>query len=222
LKDLQIETFENENKNSKKELDRVNIEILRLSEFNSRLENINLKRKKYIVIKESLDIKTGIPLILLGSYMENIKHITNDLLSIAFKNNFLIDFNVTDTEFNIPVIKDNDVTEDINECSDGQIALCKTSLSLGIIIEAISKSPKKYNVVYLDEVDSTLDVENKLAFLSILDRQLKLLDSEQCFVITHNDNFSQADVGLILLRNANVNTDDKDFMCNKEIIHDFR
>jgi Fe-S cluster assembly ATPase SufC len=219
---LQIETFENENKNSKKELDRVNIEILRLSEFNSRLENINLKRKKYIVIKESLDIKTGIPLILLGSYMENIKHITNDLLSIAFKNNFLIDFNVTDTEFNIPVIKDNDVTEDINECSDGQIALCKTSLSLGIIIEAISKSPKKYNVVYLDEVDSTLDVENKLAFLSILDRQLKLLDSEQCFVITHNDNFSQADVGLILLRNANVNTDDKDFMCNKEIIHDFR
>jgi len=203
-------------------LNALSLKKARIEEYVIRKDILDLRRKKYLVIKDTVDIKTGIPLVLLGNYIESIKHVTNRLLDIAFQDNFRIDFLISDSEFSIPVIKNNDVTRDIIECSDGQKAVTKTALSLGIIMEAILSSPKKYNIVYLDEVDATLDIENKQAFLGILDSQLDMLDNEQCFIITHNDNFNQAELGLILLKNANVDTEDEAFMFNKEIIADFR
>lgn len=203
-------------------LDSLKMKKIRFDEFDERKNKVIEKRKIYQYIRDAVDMKTGIPLILLGSYVEDIKINTNNLLSKAFKNDFVVSFKITDSEFSIPVFKNNSIADDILECSGGQQALVKTALSLGIITQAIKTSSKGYNIIYLDEIDAELDTTNRRAFINILNTQLDILNNEQCFVITHNDGFTQADVGLVLLPGAAVDTDDSDFMQNKDIIADFR
>ena len=103
--------------------------------------------------------------------------------------------------------------------SSGEMSLIKISLSIGIIINAIKDMNIKYNIPLLDEIDGQLDINNKMAFINILQLQMKLLDASQCFVITHNDNFSDADLGLILLDGHTIDINDELFMSNKYIIY---
>jgi ABC-type iron transport system FetAB ATPase subunit len=46
----------------------------------------------------------------------------------------------------------------------------------------------EYNIPLLDEVDGPLHKSDKRKFISILLKHLKENRSEQCFVITHDDN----------------------------------
>jgi DNA repair exonuclease SbcCD ATPase subunit len=219
---IEIETQKLSTSKLENSLNEKKLQHLRFEEYEKRRDNVLEKRTKYQYVKDALDIKTGIPLILLGDYVENIKHTTNKLLNLAFKGDFEIDFKISDNEFSIPVYKNSKVTKDILECSGGQKALVKTSLSLGIVTQVISTTDKSYNIIYLDEIDAELDKDNKRSFLDILNMQLDTLNNEQCFIISHNDNFSQSELGLILLKNAVVDTNDEIFMQNKEIIADFR
>ena len=184
-----------------------------------RKEKLEATRKTLAVIKDALDLRTGIPLVLVGEYLNSIRNETNNLLNIAYQGKFYIDFDISDKEFAIPVYN-NGVRSaaDVTECSQGEVSLVKTSLSLGIIVEAIKNLPKHYNVVYLDEIDAELDSKNRLRFIDMLERQLDILGSLQCFVITHNDCFFTASAGLILLPDHIVDTNDKDFMQNKDVI----
>jgi DNA repair exonuclease SbcCD ATPase subunit len=141
---------------------------------------------------------------------------------MAFKGNFIIDFAISDTEFSIPVYKNGVKNgDDIKECSQGEISMVKTSLSLGIVSEAIKSSTNGYNIACLDEIDAELDKKNRAAFTEILDRQLDSLDSEQCFIITHNDAFMASRAALILLPGNTVDKDDELFMNNKDVVFEF-
>lgn len=205
------------------ELASYNAKLARIEEYETRQHELTSTRDTLKVIKESLDIKTGIPLYILGNYLEGIKEETNRLLGLAFGDGFSIDFNVSDTDFNIPVYKNGvPFGKDITDCSQGETALVKCSLSLGITSRAIRQSDTKYNLVYLDEVDAELDTNNRYKFLEILEKQLDALACEQCFAITHNDAFLNAEVGLVMLRGASFDTTDASAMFNKEVIADFR
>ena len=215
LKDLDnnIETLDNE-------IISLKLKILKYTDLEDKLKLITENRKHYLIIKDALDIKTGIPLVLLGKYMEDIKVNTNKLLKMAFNHPFSIDFKLTDTEFKVPVLKNGKTKDDVSLCSSGQVSLIKIALSLGIIIQAIQNLPKKYNIPVLDELDGQLDPRNRTAFINILHAQIKLLNAEQCFIISHNDNFADAELGLILLEDALVDCTDPLFMSNKEIVFD--
>jgi DNA repair exonuclease SbcCD ATPase subunit len=205
------------------ELTSYNAKLVRITEYEERQETLMQSRDLLKVVKEALDIKTGIPLYLLGSYLEGIKEETNRLLNLAFGDGFSIDFEVSDTEFNIPVYKNGTpFGKDITDCSQGETALVKCSLSLGITSRAIRQAETKYNLVYLDEVDAELDTNNRYKFLEILEKQLDALACEQCFVITHNDAFLNAEVGLIMLKGATFDISDESAMFNKDVIADFR
>lgn len=199
------------------------LKLSRIAEFNTRKEALLASKEKLQIVKEAIDIKTGIPLHILGGYLDEIKHATNDLLALVFDNDLEIDFSVTDSDFSIPVYQNGvPYNDDVTSCSQGETALIKCCLSLGITSYAAKLSHNKYNIVCLDEIDAELDKSKRLKFMDILSRQLAMLNSEQCFVVTHNDAFQTADIGMILLPDANVDTDDADFMANKEIIGDFR
>lgn len=204
-------------------LNKQRLKLERISEYNERKEALAATRDQLRVIKDALDIKTGMPLYVLGAYLDEIKETTNDLLSIAFKNSFAIDFQISDSDFSIPVYQDGVLyNKDVLSCSQGETALVKCSLSLGISSQAIKRSDNKYNIVYLDEIDSELDTSNRQRFIEILERQLDALSCEQCFIITHNDAFSSAEVGLILLEGANIDTEDEVFMFNKEVVFNIK
>jgi DNA repair exonuclease SbcCD ATPase subunit len=206
-----------------KEVATYSTKLARIEEYEERKANLMDSREVLKVVKDALDIKTGIPLHILGSYLDGIKEETNRLLTLALGDGFAIDFNVSDTDFSIPVYKNGfPYAKDITECSQGETALVKCSLSLGITSRAIRQSDTKYNLVYLDEVDAELDTTNRYKFLDILEKQLDALACEQCFVITHNEAFASAEIGVVLLKGANFDTSDETTMFNKTVVADFR
>jgi DNA repair exonuclease SbcCD ATPase subunit len=187
-----------------------------------RKEKLEINRKKLAIIKDALDMRTGIPLVLVGEYLNGIRNGTNNLLQIAYKGKFYIDFDISDKEFSIPVYDNGTKSAtDIKECSQGEVSLVKTSLSLGIVVQAIQNLIKQYNIVYLDEIDAELDSSNRMKFLDMLDRQLDILGSMQCFVITHNNCFFNSSAGLVLLPNHSIDITDDEFMQNKDVIAEF-
>ena len=72
----------------------------------------------------------------------------------------------------------------------------------------ITQSIKDYNILLLDEIDSTLDTSNREKFLQILEKQMEMIDGEQIFVISHNNMFNMYPVDIIDMQNK-VNSDNK-------------
>ncbi|BDH16400.1 MAG: double-stranded DNA repair protein Rad50 [Bacteriophage sp.] len=214
-----LTTLEQQLDNIQTQLSEVRLEESRLKDFTNRKELLEKDRGTLLLLKEALDVKTGIPLVLVGEYLNTIRNSCNNLLNIAYKGKFYIDFEISDRDFSISVFKNGTKTaNDIKECSQGEISLVKTSLSLGIIAQAIKSVDKQFNIVYLDEIDAEFDSTNRLLFLDILEEQLNALNSNQCFIITHNDCFFNNEAALVLLNGANVDINDEEFMDNKDII----
>jgi DNA repair exonuclease SbcCD ATPase subunit len=225
IKDIQTRQIDaDENvENVTDDLNKQKLKLERIKEYRERKDKLTATRDKLMIVRDSLDIKTGMPLYVLGAYLDDIKDSTNELMTMAFGESFFIDFVISDSEFSIPVYRDNvKYANDVLECSQGETALVKCSLSLGITSQAIKNNENKYSIICLDEIDAELDHEKRQQFISILERQMDKLNSQQCFMITHNDAFHAAELGLIVLKGANVDLSDDGFMANKDVIADFR
>lgn len=199
-------------------LDKANRDYYLVESINKELSEISSVYDKIISVNTSLDPKKGIPLIFINNYLTDIAERANDLLDMAYKGNFFIKFEVNEKEFKIIVVKgDGTELEDISLASQGETAMTNTSLSLSML----ANITKGYNIMYFDEVDGTLDNENRRNFLSVLDRQIKTLGSEQTFIISHNNEFYSADVDLILLDKyeTKIDINDKQLMANKTILY---
>ena len=142
--------------------------------------------------------------------------IANKLLDVAFNGKFQIEeFEVTDKDFFIKLRKeDGELVPDILNASQGERALVSVAISMALI----QQSMRKYNILLLDEIDSELDANNRRAFFNILETQFEMLGIEQCFLITHNNEFDTYNTDLILMKNHNIDTTDSEFMSNKTII----
>lgn len=203
-----INILNNKYENAKKSLYLANDIIGRINEIEGNFDNIKM-------IKEALDPKCGIPLIFIDNYLKDIAKRANELLSIAYNGQFMINFEVTSSDFFIKVIKaDGTVLKDISEASQGEMSLTNISLSLAMIEKMI----KKYNIIYLDEIDCTLSTENRRMFIQLLENQISKLNIEQVFIISHNNEFHTYPVDLILLKDNDADIHNKEFMEGKNII----
>ena len=181
----------------------------KLKALESTINNIEL-------VKDALDPKRGIPLIFMTNYLNIISSAANILLDRAYGGDFKIAFKVTAKDFLISVYKsDGTVLNDISEASQGEIALTTISLSLAMMENLLSDC--KYNILYLDEVDATLSTGNRRIFLELLRLQMEK-NIEQCFVISHNDEFYSCAVDLILFKENNIDQEDVSLMENKNIL----
>lgn len=177
-------------------------------DFSENFENIK-------TIKESLDPNRGIPLYFIKSYLEKTRDIANNLLQLAFKNLFEIDFVTNSSEFFIRVRTGESVKNDIVEASQGEVALTTISISLALIEQSLGK----FNVLFLDEIDGPLDASNRANFINIIETQAAKLGIEQIFVISHNDVFDLCSSNLILLDGYTINETDEEYLKNKKIIY---
>lgn len=214
-RDIKLETLEkvsdlNESSlDLKKKIDLINWEI---NKFNTEIFNLKVKLKDFIslneereilnekfddvnIIRESLSSNKGIPLLYMQLYLKNTKLFVNELLKIVYADNFEIDdFDINESEFNIPYIKNNIRISDVVYASQGE----KSFLSLALSFALINQSIKDYNILLLDEIDATLDTKNRAMFLNILEKQMESIGSEQIFLITHNNMFENYPVDIIL------------------------
>ena len=194
-------------------------EIRRLDEYEAQKASIQGKHRVLAIVRRATNVIEGIPLYLIRGYLERIRRLTNDLLAVAYSGSFHLEpFSLTPTDFHIPVRKSNGSRcMDILDTSQGEVSLTKTALSFAIFKYALGR----YDILALDEIDATLDAANRESFISMLDRQIEEIGLEQIFVISHNRNFYESDLGLVCFKGHGLDLADKAFMLNKVVLADF-
>jgi DNA repair exonuclease SbcCD ATPase subunit len=212
-----IDTNNKQLKPLKDKLKTVQRDLVIIDDCVTRLKDVEENYDSIRIIKDALDPKKGIPLFFIDNYLKDIAVRANNLLSVAYGDAFKIKFDISASDFFINVFKaDGTFLSDIKEASQGETSLTTVSLSLGMIERMMAST--KYNILYLDEVDSTLSTKNRRLFITLLENQLEKLGIEQVFVISHNNEFESHPTDMILLKENNVDVDDKEFMQNKNIV----
>lgn len=162
--------------------------------LNKELKKFNKIYEEMTFVKYSFSSKEGIPLHKIGRYLSNTEKITNELLDIAYDGKIFIEkFNITASEFSIPFYNRGVRLEDVKYASQGELSFLSIALSFALSSQAFNK----YNIMLLDEIDGALDTRNREKFIEILENQIKRINSEQNFLITHNSMFSSYPVDII-------------------------
>lgn len=159
---------------------------------------------KMIIIRDALSSKQGIPIQFIGNYLRNIEALTNDLLNIVYDGKISIDnFELSSTNFSIPYFNNGVRIPDVKYASQGELSFLSIALSFALS----NQSLKHYNIMLLDEIDGPLDVDNRWKFIKILEKQIESINCEQCFLITHNNNFENYPVDVLDLNSYGCSED---------------
>ena len=150
------------------------------------IRDLDLYNKNFSIletIRYYLSPTTGIQTVFMRTYMGNIILKANELLSLIFNGQFIIQpFVINEAEFRIPCLGDGLVNDDISSMSTSQICMISMILSFAIL----SNSSTDYNILKLDEIDGGLDTENRIQFIGLLKQLISMVGCEQCFLISHN------------------------------------
>ena len=193
---------------AKKELTEVEDQMNNIRITISAYKSIQKDLKKYnkiydemVLVKESLSSSKGIPIRFIKNYLGNTEEITNELLDIAFNGKIFIDkFKITQDEFTIPFYNDGKLLPDVKLASQGETSF----ISIALAFALSSQTMHEYNIMLLDEIDATLDVQFREKFLKILENQIDRINAEQCFLITHGNMFSSYPVDVIHFGNDSL------------------
>lgn len=150
------------------------------------IRDLDLYNKNFSIletIRYYLSPTTGIQTVFMRTYMGNIILKANELLSLIFNGQFIIQpFVINEAEFRIPCLGNGLVNDDISSMSTSQICMISMILSFAIL----SNSSTDYNILKLDEIDGGLDTENRIQFIGLLKQLITMVGCEQCFLISHN------------------------------------
>ena len=108
----------------------------------------------------------------------------------------LCQFVINDHEFRIPGMGIGLLNDDISSMSTSETCMISMILSFAILQQASTD----YNILILDEIDGGLDTHNRLTFLNVLEELINMLNVEQCFIISHNDEINLKDCDIIMLK----------------------
>jgi DNA repair exonuclease SbcCD ATPase subunit len=212
--DVSLADLRKRKADSEKELSTDNNMLYRVQSTKTTLEEIQKNYGTLSLLVEALSPTKGIPLVFINSYLEKTKFIVNELLSLAYGDDFEVDFVLNQSDFLIRIRAGENIKEDIKEASQGEVALTTISLSLALIQQSI----EKFNILTLDEIDGPLDESNRQNFITILNKQVDSMGIEQVFVISHNNAFDSEDMDLIMLRGSPIDINNQEFMNNKRVV----
>lgn len=171
------------------------VKISKLDEYQTRYDEFQASYVKQVAVRDACDPKKGLPLAFMREFMASTEVTANTLFDMAFRGRFRVGFEVSEKEFKVPVLKDDgDILPDVSYASDGERALVKTIVSLALLSRYVNVFP----ILAMDEVDATLDEEHRGNFAQILDNQVEELDLSQVFAISHNENFRDPSVSVVL------------------------
>ena len=176
-----------------------------------------LEEQKYLTAMcDAVSSKKGIPMKMVRLFFDSCRGTINDFLYMVSEDNFeILDFDITEKEFKIPYYTGGVAIDDISKASQGQTSLASIAISFALVKELMIRnrsSNSEYNVPLLDEVDAGLHKTDKPKLLSILMKYLDDIQSEQCFIITHNDDLllnSAISPQIIVTSNDEVINQDK-------------
>lgn len=149
------------------------------------------------VLKHYSSPTTGIQLVFMELYMGKIISLANELLSLLFNGQFVIQpFVINESEFRIPCLGKGYMNDDISSMSSAQISMISMILSFALL----HHSSSKYNIIKLDEIDGPLDYNNRVYFTDVLNNIMNIMGTEQCIIISHNSELQVDNSDVILLK----------------------
>ena len=101
--------------------------------------------------------------------------------------------------------------------SDSQLSMISMIISFALL----NRASKVYNIIKLDEVDNNLDNENRIQFSILIDHIMSILNFEQCFIISHNNELNLSNIDMILFRIDNLDTYSTLLSSGANIIYDY-
>ena len=185
-------------KNLSQQRERLKHSLLMLSEYKAELEKYNKEFTLIEKVKYYSSPNTGIQSIFIGIYMNKILNTANELLGMLFGGEFVLQpFIVNESEFKIPCLGDGLMHDDISSMSTAQ----KSMISMIISFALLRQSSSKYNIICIDELDGGLDTSNRAGFVNLLDNLMNILNCEQAFIISHNNELDTSMADIIVLKN---------------------
>ena len=185
----------------KDEESKINYSLTKLDEYEAELMEY---RKKFdmteLIKKYSSPTKGGIQTVFMKLYMSKTLSIANEMLSHFFQGDlYLLPYIINESEFRIPCKNQNStvLNDDISSCSGAERSMISMILSFALL----RQSSTKYNIPELDEVDETLDENNRAMFPVVLDMITEEMGVEQCLVISHSSEFDMSNADIILTMN---------------------
>lgn len=189
--------------------------------FNQYSEEFKEFDKKYTITQQLRYYTSinGIQTVYMEVFMNSILQNANNLLQYLFHSRFTLQpFVINDSEFRIPCIdSEGNSRPDISFMSDSQLSM----ISMIISFSLLNRASQVYNIIKLDEVDNNLDNENRLQFNVLISHLMSILNFEQCFIISHNNELNLSNVDMILFRIDNLDTYSTLLSSGANIIYDY-
>lgn len=195
VKQLKTELSEIQSEKSRKEfsinqlrqsLDSKRFRLMNFDNIKKEYNDISKIYDEFITIREAVSGSKGIPLLYQEVFQKNTRSMMNQFLDIKYKGDLIVDtFVINEKEYRIPYIKKGVTVSDVVYASQGEKSFITLALSFALMIQSMDR----YNIMLLDEIDATLDTSSRRVFLDILEKQMSNMNSEQVFVISHNQMF---------------------------------
>ena len=195
---LNLDSIDKDIKILSSQLDEIKHSLILIDDYKAELEDYNNKYKKIEKIRYYSSPSTGIQTLFMQLYMNKILSTANNLLAMLFEGEFTLKpFIVNDSEFRIPCVGNGLMHDDISSMSTAQKCMISMILSFSIL----HQSSTRYNIISLDELDGGLDTSNRSFFIDLLDKLMLMLNCEQCFMISHNNELNTSCADIIILKN---------------------
>lgn len=214
--DIEIKNFEIELMSCKDEYEKLNNSLVTKKSLIEMRDRLIKSTKDLEILQEAWNPKTGIPSLFINNFLTRIHARSNVYLeALNGKDLKILKFEIGKTAREFPIIIDKNGTTipDASQCSEGQIALLTLAISLAMIHEAVSENG--YNIIRLDELDACLDYKRKKLYIEMIQERLREINSKQCLIISHSNEFDNIKCDIILLPGSNKSVDS---LNNKNIL----
>lgn len=162
-----------------------------MKQYNSKFNTVETL-KKY-----TSPTKKGIQILFIKIYMDKMVTLCNQLLQLLFDGEYVLKRpEVNESEFRLPCMGSRITCDDISSMSNSQKAMISMIISFVLLLQ----SSTRYNILRLDEIDYALDTVGRLNFVNLVDEIMRMLNVEQNFIITHNDELDLSNCDIILMR----------------------
>lgn len=193
----QLININNELRPLSNERDKIKYSIKMYDEYYAELEEYNKKYEIIETLKKFSSPTSGIQTIFINLYMNKTLSLANQLLQLMFNGKYVLyPFIINEQEFRIPCLGSGIMNDDISSMSTSETCMISMIISFAMLQQASTE----YNILALDEIDAGLDTNNRLTFLYVLEELIRIMNVEQCFIISHNNELNLNDCDVIVLR----------------------
>ena len=207
---LKKNSIESNLRQREEQLSNTQLTITSIQDLQKEQRDLIEKYSKDKLVLEAVSPTSGIPLEFINYYIkEEMIGKVNELLETVYHGRLKLVKSKTiinEDEFTIPYMKRGILVADISKASDGEKAII--SLAFSLVLLNITAGP--YNILLLDEMDTTLDTESRAKYIDLLEQFMKTISAEQLFLISHNSMFDVYPVNVLMTSQSTINMQNAD------------